>query len=511
MIVSPGAYSRERDFSLYAPQLGTSVFAVVGTATKGPFDELTLITDEGSLTATFGRASVAHLGLMSAVHYLRRGRQLYFIRVGTYYVSLPLLAREVQDTGSLGTAITITPTSPGSWVNALSVSITAGTVAGTYRITITETVAGIAYTVDRYDNLLLGAVNTASANYIETRINGISDYISVSDTEAYTTLNVGTYAFPVGTDGDPADNSDIIGSAGAPPVVPATGLQLLANPETLDVNIVAVPGEYDRTVIAACITLCETRGDCMYLATVPQGKTVQQAMDWHNGTGGGAGEPTAALNSSYAALYYPWVQVYDGASDSDVWVPAEGLVAAVMAYTDYIAEPWFAPAGLNRARLFEVLDIEHSATQGERDQMYSYGNSINPIVDFRGQGHVIWGQRTLQRAPTALDRINVRRLLLYLEKVIATSVRYLVMEPNDPATWQRFINLIDPLLRAVKSRRGLTDYRIICDETTNTPDRIARNEMLGKILLQPTRTAEMITIDFVLLPSGASFEEFAAL
>ena len=275
MIVSPGAYSRERDFSLYAPQLGTSVFAVVGTATKGPFDELTLITDEGSLTATFGRASVAHLGLMSAVHYLRRGRQLYFIRVGTYYVSLPLLAREVQDTGSLGTAITITPTSPGSWVNALSVSITAGTVAGTYRITITETVAGIAYTVDRYDNLLLGAVNTASANYIETRINGISDYISVSDTEAYTTLNVGTYAFPVGTDGDPADNSDIIGSAGAPPVVPATGLQLLANPETLDVNIVAVPGEYDRTVIAACITLCETRGDCMYLATVPQGKTVQ--------------------------------------------------------------------------------------------------------------------------------------------------------------------------------------------------------------------------------------------
>ncbi len=512
IVVSPGAYVAERDFSLYAPQLATSVFAMVGSASKGPFDEVTLITDESSLIATFGYPSSSHLGLMAAVHYLRRGRQLLFIRVGTYYTPVTSLTRGVRNADNTIDTIVFLPTSAGSWVNNVSIVIAAGTIAGTYRVTIRETIRDRTYTVETYDNLLLGAALVDDTNYITTRMNGLSDRVTVavSDT-APTTLLAGTYTFPTGDDGTPVDDSAIIGLAGSPPTVPATGLQLLRNAETLDVNMVSVPGRAEDNVVAELISVCQDRGDCIAIITVPYGKTVQEAVDWHNGAGGGVDDPSAALNTSYAALYYPWLQVYDGYSDTDIWIPADGHVAGVMAYTDYVANPWSAPAGLNRALLSDVLDLEHSATQGERDWMYSYGNAVNPICNYQSQGYTIWGQRTLQRAPTALDRINVRRLLLYMEKIIATSVRYLVFEPNDEATWRRFVNLVEPICRSIKAQRGLYDFRVICDSTTNTPAVINRNEMVGKILMQPTKTAEMLTVQFVLLPTGARFEEFAGI
>ena len=507
--VSPGAYVAERDFSLYVPALATSTFAVVGSASKGPMDTPTLITDQASLEATFGPASVDHLGLHAAVRYLRRGNSLLFVRVGTYNTAADSLT--IQDAAALGTAMTVAPTSTGTWANAVSVVVTAGSdLASSYRITVRQTVNSIVYTMESYDNVLVGTANAASTNFAETRINGVSDMITVSCQTIYATLLAGTSSFAGGDDGAPVDNSDIVGSVGTPPTVPATGLQTLANPETLDVNIVAVPGYSNNTIIAALLSLCTSRADCIALMAPPYGKSVQEAVDWHNGTGGGAGEPTAALNSSYGATYYPWLEVFDGASNSNVWIPPEGHVAAVMAYTDLVADPWWAPAGLNRALLVDVLDIEHSATQGERNWMYSFGNAVNPICNYQGQGYTIWGQRTLQRAPTALDRVNVRRLMCYMEKIIATAVRYLVFEPNDEITWARFVNLVSPVCRTIKNRRGLYDFRVICDATTNTAVVINRNEMVGKILLQPTKTAEMISIEFVLTPSGASFDEFVA-
>jgi hypothetical protein len=508
--VSPGAYWQERDFSLYAPALATSIFGVVGTATKGPMNTRTLITDEGSLVQTFGPPSVDHLGLMAAVHYLRRGRQLLFVRVGTYARDADTI--EVNDVaGPAGVPVLeFTPLTPGTWANNVSVKIEAAThVVGAFKISILETLSGVTYTVEVYDNVLINGAT--DINYVETRLAN-SAYVSVSRTTAVsTTLVSGTTQFSGGSDGDPADTSDVIGTVGSPPVAPATGLQLFRNPEDEDVNLLAVPGYNQAVVIQEIIDICQTRADCLGLLSTPSGKSVQQAVDWHNGKGGGGDDPTTALNSSYAALYYPWVQVYDGYSDSDFDVPPEGHVAAVMAYTDQVADPWFAAAGLNRGLLTSVLSVQHSATQGERDFMYSYGNAVNPIINYSGQGHVIWGQRTLQRKPSALDRINVRRLMLYMEKVIATAVRYLVFEPNDSGTWRRFVNLVEPVCRSIQNRRGIFDFRVICDETTNTPDVIDRNEMVGKILIKPTKTAEIITVQFTLLPTGASFEEFAAL
>jgi len=501
VIVSPGVYSRELDFSLYAPQLATSVFGVVGTASKGPVNEVTLITDEATMIGTFGNPSATHLGVHAALRYLRWGKQCKFVRVADYDVAATGALRNKQDTAN---AVTMEAVSTGTWANQVRVVVSLGSDTGTFLIQITQN--NIA--VESYDLVKVGADNEDSVNYIETRINGVSNYITVTADSTYPTLKTGTYRLTGGDDGAPADNSDYIGAVNSPPVIPSTGLQLFSNPETEDVNIIAVPGQSDKTIVSALITLAETRADCIAIVDIPQGKSVQQAVQWTNGQGGGLTDPTAALNSSYACTYYPWLQIYDGYNDTNIYVPPSGHIAGVMAYTDFNADPWWAPAGLNRGRLADVLQIEHSATQGERDYMYSNGNALNPIVNFPLDGVVVWGQRTLQRLPTALDRINVRRLLLVLRKQIATAVRALVFEPNDEITWNRFINLVEPVMRDTAARRGVYDFRVVCDETTNTPLTIDRNEMHGKILLQPTKAAEMILIDFVILNNQAQFEEF---
>ena len=510
VVVSPGVYTTETDFSLYAPALSTSIFGVVGTAAKGPTDEVTLITDEASLINTFGNPSALHFAMYAGIRYLRYGRQLKFVRVAQYDVTAEI---EMQGAtlagGALGDVGTVQAATSGRHGNLLQVIVAASTYySGAYKFTVVYD----GNLVETYDNMLTGAVNTGSANFWVTRLANGSAWVVVDSTSLDNTrpfLGVGTYTLVSGDDGAPATTADIVGSVGSPPTVPATGLQLFRNPETMDVNLLAVPGNPTAAVIAELISICEARGDAMCLIDPPEGKTVQGVADWHNGVGGGAGEPTVALNSSYAALTWPWVQVFDAWSNANLWVPPSGHVAGAIAYTDANSETWYAPAGLSRGRLVDVLDIEHSASQGERDFLYSGGNSVNPIVNFVTDGAVIWGQRTLQRTATATDRINVRRLLLYMRKVVASAVRTLVFEPNDEFTWRAFVRLVEPLCRTIKSRRGLYDFRVICDSTTNTAAVIARNEMAGNILLQPTRTAEMITVDFVLLPTGASFEEFA--
>lgn len=494
---SPGLYTREIDLSNYTPEIGTSICGMIGTASKGPTDEVVLITDEGSLISVFGEPSTEHLALYAAIAYLRRGRQLKFIRVANYDLiadgDLKTLAGVV--TGS------IVAVSSGSWGNLISVVIAAGADSNTYKITVKKD--GV--TEETYDRLKVGSGNTGDSNYILTRINGISEYISISLSSVPTDLTLETITLVGGDDGIPVDNADYIGSAGDPPTVPATGMQLFANVEYENIDILCTPGVTESAVFAAGIVLCEARGDCIFIVDPPQNKTVTGVAAWSNGTGGGAGEPSAAINSSYAALYWPWVKVYDGYSDANVWVPPSGFAAAVMAYTDYINEIWGAPAGESRGIIREALELEHSPTLGERDYLYTNGNIVNPIVNFPARGIMIWGQRTTQRASTALDRINVRRLLLYLKRAIREGVRGLVFEPNDSDTWIRLKNIVNPLLADVSARNGLDNYNVVCDETTNTPTVINRNEMLAKIFLEPTKTAEVVMLDFVVLASGDSF------
>lgn len=399
------------------------------------------------------------------------------------------------------TSITVRALTKGTHGNALSVVAGVGTsVPDTFKLTIYdgERIAEV------WDNLDL---TPASVNYVETRINDVSTWIWVTDNTDPAAVEFPqtgvVYTMTGGDDGiSDVTDADYIGM-----VTPGskTGMQLFANAEDLDLNLLMVPGISSPAVINEMLLLCSTRGDAMCIVDPPLGLTVQQVVDWHNGYG--AYSDHQAFNSLYGALYWPWLEIYDAVNRQKVWVPPSGLVSGVYAFTDYTTETWFAPAGLNRGHLLQPLRVEYSADLGERDLMYGNQNAVNPIVNFRRDGITVWGQRSLQRKPSALDRVNVVRLVLYLRKVIATAVKYLVFEPNDPITWATFVNLVEPYMESVKQRRGVLDYKVICDASTNPPDAMDRNEMHGIVALKPTKAAEFIEVTFAVTAQGVNFDD----
>ena len=212
----------------------------------------------------------------------------------------------------------------------------------------------------------------------------------------------------------------------------------------------------------------------------------------------------SGIDTNYAAVYYPWVKVLDTAANKPVFVPPSVIVPGAIAASDRIGAEWFAPAGLNRGVLGNVMEAKVRLNQAERDTLYNA--KIKTIATFPQTGVCIWGQKTLQERSTALDRINVRRLLIALKKFIASSSKYLVFEQNTTATRNRFLNIVNPYLESVQQRQGLYAFRVVMDETNNTPTVIDRNQLVGAIYLQPTKTAEFIILDFNVLPTGATFD-----
>jgi phage tail sheath protein FI len=212
-----------------------------------------------------------------------------------------------------------------------------------------------------------------------------------------------------------------------------------------------------------------------------------------------------ALDTNYAATYYPWVKIIDTSNNKPTWVPPSVVLPGVISFTDQVAHEWFAPAGLNRGGLGSVLEAKTRLTHTERDSLYE--GRVNPIASFPGQGVVVFGQKTLQGKPSALDRINVRRLLIRLRKFIASTSRYLVFEQNTAATRNRFLGIVNPFLESVQANSGLSAFKVVMDDSNNTPDVVDRNELRGQIFIQPTRTAEFIVLDFVVQPTGAAFPE----
>ena len=510
-LLSPGIDVREFDQSPYAPSFPSSAFAVVGSASKGPMDTPTLITDTGTLNDIFGNARSDSIsgeifyGLYASDQYLKAGRALWFCRVGTEVASADLAAASgfMFDGDGLTNAITLTAPSNGTWGNATTVTVSAGLAAGTYKIDVKSGT----YPVETYDQIVVGTANESDVNYIETRINGFSAYIAVVDLEVGTTLSATTATMSGGTNGCALSVTDIIGAYNTPPTIPSTGLQTFTNVEEVLIDMVAVPGWSGASVVTALITLAEARGDCVALIDPPAGLNPITVVDWHNGTSGIVGAPTAALDSSYAACYAFWCDGQDAFLEATVRVPPSGMAAFVYAKTVRDGNVWDAPAGLKRGVLTGVISVEHSPTQGERDYMYSGGDAINPIAKpFNNSAYVIWGQRTLQRASTSLDRVHVRRLLIYLERIIARTCRSLIFEPNDAKTWNQLKRVIRPTLDDL-AESALTQYLIVCDSTTNTAATIARNELHAKVFVQPTNVAEMIEIDVIALASGVSFNE----
>jgi len=408
---------------------------------------------------------------------------------------------------------------PGTWVNDLRVSLErytegVGDVAGRYKITI-EGTDGVVHDViedvsfdpddDRYiGDIINPGERLAGENgnaYITWEMR--PDAVNAASGEVRHPSPFTDRAFIGGQDGIPtgtlttALEDAIIGNAGR-----ATGLFALQNPESYDFNLLVIPGISSGSVIASAIQFCENRGDALYIIDPPFGLRPQQVIDWHNGML--TSDLTTALNTSYGALYWSWLKVSDVYNGGTIWIPPSGHVAAVFAKTARETEMWYAPAGLNRGRL-PVLDIEYNPTQGERDALYGSGNAVNPIVKFTQDGIVVWGQRTLQRADSALDRVNVRMLLIKLKTDLGRMLRQFIFEQNDRYTRARVVSIINPYLGDIAARRGLTAYAVVCDETNNTPERIDRNELWVSVFVKPTRAAEFIMLNLVVLRTGANF------
>ena len=279
----------------------------------------------------------------------------------------------------------------------------------------------------------------------------------------------------------------------------SNALDLLKNQDEFDVNLLLLPGlthDTHNTVLNKAIDVCEDRGDCFAIIDpVTYDKNPSAAVT-----------QAETQDSNFAAMYYPWVKVPDSqVAGTQRWVPPSVVLGGIYAFNDRVAHPWFAPAGLNRGGITSAIQAERKLTQGERDTLYD--SNVNPIATFPGQGVTVFGQKTLQKKSSALDRINVRRLLIRVKKFVASSSRFLVFEQNTAATRRRFLGIVNPFLEQVQSQSGLSAFRVVMDETNNTADTIDRNQLVGQLFLQPTRTAEFIVLDFTVQPTGASFPE----
>lgn len=496
----------------------TTYFTLNSVTTSGILsDELTLTNSGDSIVATLKNGST----------YI----SLAFDQTASGFLPLfGVLPTEKEDTTASDTTLSVLAASAGTWGNNLALEIlNVDPVAKSFTLSVYEK----NFLVESYRNLVKTpltipdpanpAATIDNPNYVENAINGVSSRIVVTNPVDDTTssgfnetlplatgLNFKT-VFTGGTNGNPPANVHnpalYIGISDG---TVKSGLQFFRNPEEIDLNLIAVPGISDAAVINEMIDICTTRGDAMCIVDPPQFSTTgatltpQNMVDWVNGAGVYASDHQA-FNSSYAATYWPWLQIYDPVLQNTVWTPPSGHVAQVYAYTDLVSDTWIAPAGLTRGRITTPLAAAYTPTKGEMDLLYL--SNVNPLATFIRDGITVWGQKTLWRSPTALDRVNVRRLMLYLEKVVATAARQLLFEPDDATTWIQFVNLVTPFMQSVKDRRGLVDFQVRCDATTNPPDAVDRNEMHAIIFLKPTKAAEFIQIDFVLTAQGANFNE----
>lgn len=346
-----------------------------------------------------------------------------------------------------------------------------------------------------------------SSNYYKTVIANQSRYVWVLDHPSATS-NWGTASASKNFDQLSANitttltagaNGNEVSAANV-----ATGYAVFANDELYDISLIPMGPISSVGTVNSVIAIAETRRDAMVFVSPPYAdvvNTTNQATkitDYRN----------SLTSSSYAVIDSGWKYQYDRYNDKYRYVPLNGDIAGLAARTDYVADPWFSPAGYNRGVIKNVVKLAYSPSKTDRDTLYKKG--VNPVVTFPGQGTLLFGDKTLLARPSAFDRINVRRLFIVLEKAIATASKFQLFEFNDAFTRAQFRNLIEPFLRDVQGRRGITDFRVICDETNNTAEIIDRNEFVADIFIKPARAINFIQLNFIATRSGVSFEEVGA-
>mgnify|MGYP001042043332 FL=1 len=358
--------------------------------------------------------------------------------------------------------------------------------------------------VNRSNYIRVSAVNTPTLNYlandgvtVNTDSDGVSYASSLPVAQSGSFHDADGDLYPTNRPAKFFGNIDGNDTQGLDGGCYTDIISVLENSDDYIFNIISAPGliyelSGHSTPIDSIISLAETRGDCISVVDlVDYGSTVTNTV-----------AQSAVLNSSYAAAYWPWLQT-QSATGRNEWVPASVVIPGVYAFTDNSTAPWFAPAGLVRGGITGVVQAERRLTRTQRDTLYSA--KVNPIASFPGQGISVFGQKTLQTKASALDRVNVRRLLIELKKFIGDQARNLVFEQNTIATRNRFLATVNPYLESVVQRQGLYSYRVVMDDTNNTADVVDRNQLIGQIFIQPAKTAEFIVLDFTIEPTGATF------
>lgn len=530
IFMSPGVYVQEKDISDIVPNIASASAALVGYSAKGSTTDIMLITSDQQFIAEYGEPVPGEYFHYTALAYLAKGNTLYCLRVenGAKYGGVNIMKSDslelnaaipagqstdsfTVDTDLLGdVAFQILGANPGLWDNKIGIKIS--DVKGASDPIPTDQYTfkiSVYYQNDDGEYELVETWKVSRKDkkdgfgkqlYLEEKINGASSYIVVADSD------LGDTVLPLvqptrldlakGSDGGDILDADLIG-----------GWNLFINPAEIDVRLLLNGGETAVEVQSKMKTVAETRADCIAILDMPS-TSLNSVTDMVTFR-----ETTQNFNSSYCALYAPWLKIYDTYNDRLVEVPPSGYVAAQIAYNDYVGYPWSAPAGFNRG-LLDVISITKIFTEGERDTLYQ--TQINPLQTFRGEGHVIWGQKTEQVKASALDRVNVRRLLIVIEKAMAISLRTFLFEPNNEITRFRIEALLNEYLDKLSAQGAFqtegedAGYHVLCDETNNTPAIIDSNELRVDVFVKPTRAAEFIRLQTIVTKTGASFEELIA-
>jgi phage tail sheath protein FI len=565
--LSPGVNVSEIDLTTIVPAVGTTEGAFVGNFNWGPLDEIRTISSEIELVDTFGKPDNNNfVDFFTAANFLSYARNLKLVRAANTAtaknasIGNGILIKNADDyttnyinMEAANTAGMFAAKFPGDLGNSLKVSMFtdtnyyarsdwnvevwpyaeqfsgapntstfAASVGGSgdelHLIVIDEDgkFTGVANTILEkfaYVSKAADAITSeGSSNYYVNVINERSKYIYIinhaqTDANVADATNWGSSA--VGTNFTQGDDQYTVslsgGTLGA--VTDAnriTAYDKFSNAEEVDVSLV-VTGGANLAVVQHCIdNLAEYRKDCVVFCSPTRANVVSV------GVGDASNNAIAyrtAMNrsTSYAVMDSSWKYQFDKYNNVYRWVPMNGDTAGLCVRTDFERDPWFSPAGFNRGQIKNVVKLSYNPDKTDRDELYK--NGINPIVSFRGEGTVLYGDKTMLTKPSAFDRINVRRLFIVLEKAIARAAKYSLFEFNDEFTRAQFVALIEPYLRDVQGRRGIYDFRVVCDETNNTPEVIDRNEFIGDIYIKPARSINFIQLNFVAVRSGVAFEE----
>ena len=563
-LLSPGVSATETDISQIQKQPQELGAAIIGPTAKGPVGIPTYVSSFTEYSSIFGGSVISgsstysYLTTVSANNYFSQGgKSLLVTRVvsGSFTpasVTIPSILNATSASFALGTI------SKGAIMNSTGSENASGSLASgsvdniRWEITNVNTGSGtFSLIVRRGDDttknkIILETFNGLSLdplsnNYIERVIGNTvynvrnegtdyyiqasgsyvnnSNYIYVSSVTAKTPnylTNDGsikpefTSSLPVAGSGSfggatgnlfngAAKFNENITSTNVQGVSPSdytSSLYLLSNRDDYKFNLITAPGltlNSHASVVNSLVTLAEGRQDCMAIIDLENyGTTVAKTAT-----------DASSINSSYAATYWPWLQTLDPNSGNIIWVPASTMIPGVYAYSDSKSETWFAPAGTTRGSMKNIIQAERKLTAGNRDTLYN--NNVNPIATLTGTGLVVYGQKTLQKQATALDRVNVRRLLLTLKDYISQVANNLVFEQNTIATRNSFLAQVNPYLESVQQRQGLYAFNVVMDETNNSNNSIDRNELIGQIYIQPTKAIEYVLLNFTVSPTGTVF------